>query len=118
MKPRSLRHRLEKASKLLVIIQKHIPEVSTRFADSSGIAGQVVVSGNHSNAGREAIRKLGKELESKGYSFKRTKNRWLGITTIHGKKEERPDIVIELETPMDRLNHAEESKSEAYSFSD
>ncbi len=104
MKPRNLRHRLEKAAKLLVIVQKHMPEVKCQFDDNKGDSGHLIV---HLPLGSDAS-KLGKDLESKGFAFTRTRNPWLGNMTYRGKKEEQPDILIEVEIHADRLNPSRE----------
>ena len=92
MKPRDLRHRLEKVAKLLVIVQKHTPEVSC------------VVDG--------------KDLEGRGYSFKEKKSPWLGQTTYTGRAKEKPTIVLTVPINIDRLAINEEEPERAYYFAD
>ncbi|MEM9226583.1 MAG: hypothetical protein AAGA45_01310 [Verrucomicrobiota bacterium] len=112
MKPRNLRHRLEKTAKLLVVVQKRMPDVSCQFADDKGEYGHLMLrlplGGDPS--------KLGKELESKGFVFTKTRNPWLGTMTYRGSKEEQPDIIIEIEIHADRLNPSVEIAPEAFSF--
>jgi len=116
MKPRELRHRLEKSAKLLVTIQKHLPDVEARFADDKAEAGQVIVS-THQLASSEAhISKLGVDLENKGYKFKKMTNKWLGNIIYQGYKPGQPDLLIEVETHVNRFNHAEDGRAQPFSF--
>lgn len=112
MKPRNLRHRLEKTAKLLVIVQKHMPDVSCQFADDKGDHGHLMM--RLPMGGDPA--KLGKDLESKGFSFTRTRNPWLGAITYRGSKDDQPDVIIEVEIQADRLNPSREIAPVPHSF--
>lgn len=116
MKPRDLRHRLEKSAKLLVTIQKYIPDAETRFADDKAESGQVILTTHQVAAPEALITKLGIDLENKGYHFYKTSNKWLGNITYHGYKKSHPDIIIEVETQVNRFDHAEDGRPQAYSF--
>lgn len=116
MKPRNLRHRLEKASKLLVVIQKHLPDVETSFAEEKGEHGEIVVScGDAYNPPKE-LPKLGRDLENKGFTFQRTDTPWLGLRTFRAKKESQPNIVLQLATQTDRSALAEETGPQPFTF--
>lgn len=112
MTPRNLRHRLEKAAKLLVTVQKHLPNARTQFIDDRGTAGQLVLF----TADIPEMHRLGGELESKGFQFTRTHNPWLGVIRYRGEKAEQPTVIIEIETIADRLYRAVEPKPEPFSF--
>ena len=112
MKPRNLRHRLEKSAKLLVIIQKYLPDSVCRFAEENGREGHLIV---HLNSGDDP-QKLGADLESKGFAFTRMHNPWLGLITYKGEKNDQPSVIIETETTADRLYRGSETASEAHSF--
>lgn len=112
MKPRNLRHRLEKTAKLLVIVQKHLPDCDCRFAEDKGREGHLVVHlGNSDNS-----QKLGADLESKGFSFTKMHNPWLGLITYKGTKGDQPSVIIEAETTADRLYRGAETSAESFSF--
>lgn len=117
MKPRSLRHRLEKSAKLLVIIQKHAPETDCRIDEDKGQHGHIIVDFAGSGMSQRKLHALGSDLESKGYSFKRKRRPWLGQVTFTGTAEERPSIVITQASAPDRLAIEEETPAKAYSFS-
>ncbi|WP_269539460.1 hypothetical protein [Cerasicoccus fimbriatus] len=112
MKPRNLRHRLEKAAKLLVIVQKHHPEVQCQFADDKGENGHLMIrlplGGDPS--------KLGQELESRGFAFTKARSPWLGAEIYRGAKSDQPRIIIEVEIPANRLSRGPEVAELAFSF--
>lgn len=116
MKARSLRHRLEKASKLLVIIQKHIPDVDCRLDEDKGDNGHVIADFNGSGVSRSKMVALGKELEGKGYRFLEKKSPWLGQITYQGKAEDKATIIITLPITKDRLGINEDAPERPYSF--
>ncbi len=117
MKPRSLRHRLEKSAKALVIIQKHTPEVDCTLDENKGEYGHLILNFESSDISQSKIVALGKDLENKGYRFKEKKSPWLGQTTYLGKADEKPSIVITLPIMKDRLAINEDSPEQPYSFS-
>ncbi|WP_309385576.1 hypothetical protein [Cerasicoccus frondis] len=112
MKPRNLRHRLEKAAKLLVIVQKHHPDVLCQFADDKGQDGHLMVrlplGGDPS--------KLGGDLESKGFAFTKARSPWLGAEIYRGAKEGQPRVIIEVEIPANRLSRGPEVAELPFSF--
>ncbi len=116
MKPRSLRHRLEKAAKLLVIIQKHTPDVDCRLDEDKGTDGHLVADFTDSGMSRSKMVALGKELESKGYRFTEKKSPWLGQTTYQGKADEKPTVVLTQPITKDRLAINEDSPEHPYTF--
>ncbi|MGJ8639724.1 MAG: hypothetical protein ACSHYA_10050 [Opitutaceae bacterium] len=116
MKPRSLRHRLEKASKLLVIIQKHTPDVDCRLDEDKGDNGHTIVDYTGSGVARSKVIGLGKDLESKGYRFTEKKSPWLGQTTYTGRSDDKATIVITLPISKDRMNINQDEPERAYSF--
>jgi len=118
MKPRSLRHRLEKAAKLLVIIQKHLPDVDCRMDEDKGQDGHVVVDFNGGDVSRGKVNALGKDLEGRGYRFSEKKNPWLGQKTYHGKAADKPSVILTLPITIDRLAINEDSPERSYSFAE
>lgn len=118
MKARSLRHRLEKASKLLVVIQKHTPEVDCRLDEDKGESGHTIVDFTGSGTSRSKIVSLGQDLESKGYAFTEKKSPWLGQTTYTGRLEDKSTVVLMLPISKDRLGINEDAPERAYSFAD
>lgn len=116
MKPRSLRHRLEKASKLLVIVQKHAPEVSCVLDEDKGEHGHLVVDFSGSGMSRGKMNALGKDLESKGYQFVEKKSPWLGLITYTGKDAEKPTVVFSVPIVKDRLAINEEQPGKPFRF--
>ncbi len=103
---------MEKAAKLLVIVQKYLPDAACRFADEQGDDGHLIV---HLQRGGDGA-KLGVDLEGKGFVFTRSRNPWLGLITYKGVKTEQPTVVIEVETAADRLYHGSETAPEKFSF--
>ena len=114
MKPRILRHRLEKASKALVLIQKHTPNAHCILDEAKGEHGHLILKFDDGDIRK--MNALGKELENKGYTFKIKKNPWLGQITYFGKADEKPAIVITRPITKDRLAINEDAPEEAYSF--
>jgi hypothetical protein len=114
MKPRSLRHRIEKAAKALVLIQKHTPNVDCIIDEDKGEHGHLILKFDDIDISK--INTLGKELESKGYQFKQKKSPWLGQVTYFGKAEDKTSIVITRPINKDRLAINENSPEQPYSF--
>ena len=118
MKPRSLRHRLEKAAKLLVTIQKHAPEVSCQVDEDRGEDGHLLVDFAGSGMSQRKLAALGKDLESKGYAFTKKDNPWLGQVTYTGKSDDKPGIVVTCPGRVDRVAIAKEGPAQPYTFKD
>lgn len=118
MKPRLLRHSLEKAAKLLVIIQKHTPEVTCMHNADKGENGHLVVDFAGSGMSRSKLLALGKDLENKGFRFTEKKSPWLGQVTYTGKSEDKPTILFSLPITKDRMGINEELPEQAFSFAD
>lgn len=116
MKPRSLRHRLEKIAKLLVTIQKHTPEVDCVLNEDKGDDGYVIIDFAGSGMSRAKMNALGKDLESKGYKFTEKNSPWLGQISYTGRDHEKPTLVFTLPITKDRLAINEASLEKAYSF--
>ncbi len=116
MKPRDLRHLLEKAAKILVTIQKHGPDVDCSIDETKGEHGQVVIDLKETRLGWDLIKQLGKELESKGYSFVETKSPWLGTTTYRGRSGDKPTVIISVPITKDRLAINEVIPDRDFSF--
>jgi hypothetical protein len=118
MKPRSLRHRLEKSAKLLWLVQRHQADADALYNPDRGEHGQVVVALNGELQPPAWMTKLGADLESRGYAFTETRNPWLGERTLRGKREDQPDCIFQLSCPIDRSSPTGESSSEPFSFKD
>ncbi|MFT4901404.1 MAG: hypothetical protein ACI81V_000677 [Lentimonas sp.] len=116
MKPRHLRHRLEKAAKLLVLVQKHVPEVDCRVDEDRGEYGQLVADFTNSDIDPRKMMALGQDLESKGYQFTLKKSPWLGQISYRGVAPEKTTIVLSQPINKDRLAINEDSPEKAYSF--
>lgn len=116
MKPRNLRHRLEKVAKLLVVVQKHTPEVSCVIDENKGQEGHLVLDFADSGMTRSMMNALGKALEGRSYKFTEKKSPWLGLTTYTGRANGKPTIVLSLPINKDRLAINEEAPEKAYSF--
>jgi hypothetical protein len=116
MKPRILRHCLEKAAKVLVFVQKHTPDVDCTLDEDKGASGQVILNFEGISVHQGKMIDLGKDLESKGYRFTKRKNPWLGQTTYQGRADDKPNIVITVPMTKDRLAINEESPEVSYSF--
>lgn len=116
MKPRSLRHRLERIAKLLVIIQKYTPEVDCVLDEEKGGCGHLVVDFSGSGMSRSKMNALGKELASKGYNFVEKKSPWLGQITYTGRDDDKPTVIFTLPIVKDRLAINDEALEKAYSF--
>jgi hypothetical protein len=117
MKPRSLRHRLEKTAKILVLIQKHTPEVDCVLNEEKGEHGHLVLDFGGSGMSRSKMNALGKDLESKGYKFVEKNSPWLGQITYTGRDGDKPTVIFTLPIGKDRLAINEEAPEQAYSFS-
>lgn len=118
MQPRSLRHRLEKAAKILVIVQKHTPDVSCVMDVEKGREGHLVLDFAGSGMSRSKMNALGKDLESRGYNFTEKKSPWLGQTTYTGRANEKPTIVLTVPINKDRLAINEAAPEKPYRFAD
>jgi hypothetical protein len=114
MKPRSLRHRLEKAAKALVVIHKHTPNVDCLLDEDKGEHGHLILK--FDDGDRSKMAALGKDLENKGYRFRVRKSPWLGQITYMGKADDRPSIVITRPIAKDRIAINEDSPEQPYSF--
>lgn len=118
MKARSLRHRLEKAAKLLVIIQKHTPDVDCRLDEDKGEHGHLIVDFQGTNTNPNKVTALGKDLEVKGYRFTEKKSAWLGQINYQGKSDDKITVVLTLPITKDRMNINQDTPERAYSFAD
>ena len=118
MKPRSLRHRLEKAAKLLVTIQKHTPEVSCIFDEGRGAHGHIVADFADAGVSRSKMLALGKDLEGLGYHFIEKRSPWLGQITYTGRVDEKPTVVLSLPISKDRLAINEQAPEKPFSFAE
>ena len=116
MQPRHLRHRLEKAAKLLVLIQKFIPEVDCRMDEDKGESGHLVVDFTASGIDPRKMVALGRELENKGYQFTQKKSPWLGQISYQGVAADKTTVVLTQPITKDRLAINEDSPAAAYSF--
>lgn len=116
MKARQLRHRLEKAAKLLVSVQKHTPEVHCNFDADKGSEGHLVLDFAQSGTSRSKMIALAKELESRDYKFTEKKSPWLGQITYTGRSEEKPTILFTLPIKQDRVAINEPAIEKEYLF--
>lgn len=116
MKPRSLRHSLEKAAKILVLIHKHTPDVECTHDELKGDNGYLILDFAGSGMSRNKMVLLGKDLESKGYHFTEKKSPWLGQITYLGKSDEKPSVVMTMPIVKDRVGINEDLPEEHYSF--
>ncbi|MDQ8206504.1 hypothetical protein SH580_01220 [Coraliomargarita algicola] len=116
MKPRSLRHRLEKIAKLLVTVHKHTPEVDCLINQDKGQHGHVVLDFAGSGMSRSKMNALGKDLQTKGYTFTEKNSPWLGQITYTGREEDKPTVVFTLPIVKDRLAINEETHEKSYTF--
>jgi hypothetical protein len=114
MKPRSLRHCLEKAARALVLIQKYTPNVDCILDENKGEHGHLILTFDEGSISK--VTALGKELESKGYLFKMKNSPWLGQITYSGKAAEKLSIIFTLPITKDRLAINENSPEQPYSF--
>ena len=117
MKPRSLRHRLEKISKLLVVVQKHTPEVDCQIMEGKGDNGHVVLDFGDSGTSRSKMNALGKDLQGKGYQFVEKNSPWLGQVTYTGRDGDKPTVVFTIPIVKDRLAINDEAPEKDYTFS-
>lgn len=118
MTPRNLRHRLEKAAKILVTIQKHIPDADCEFDASKGEHGHIQLSFVDKPVSPKAFVKLGKDLENKNYNFTEKLFPWIGQISYKGKNHEMPSVVMTMPHTQNRMDISQESPTRAYSFSD
>lgn len=117
MKPRNLRHRLERISKILVTIQKHTPEVDCVLDEERGDNGRIVLDFTGTGMSRSKMTALGKDLESKGYKFTEKRSPWLGQTTYTGRDgDKQPTITFTQPIVKDRLAINDESPEKPFSF--
>jgi hypothetical protein len=117
MKPRNLRHRLEKIAKLLVTIHKHTPEVDCVLDEERGDTGRIVLDFTGSGMSRGKMYALGKDLESKGYQFTEKKSPWLGQITYTGRDgDQQPTVAFTLPIVKDRLAINDQAPEIKFSF--
>lgn len=118
MKPRHLRHRLERIAKILVLVHKHTPEVECILDEERGDCGRIVLDFAGTGMSRSKMTALGKDLESKGYKFTEKRSPWLGQTTYTGRDGDKPSITFSTPIVIDRLAINDTSPENDYSFSD
>lgn len=118
MNPRNLRHRLEKASKLLVVVQKHTPGVNCVIDEDKGSNGHLVLDFAGTGMSRAKMNALGKDLESRDYTFTEKRSPWLGQSTYTGRGDDKTTIVLTVPINIDRLAIDEQAPEKAFSFSD
>lgn len=118
MNPRNLRHRLEKASKLLVVVQKHTPGVNCVMDEEKGSNGHLVLDFADTGTSRAKMNALGKELESRDYSFTEKRSPWLGQTTYTGRADDKPTVVLTVPINIDRLAIDDQAPAKAFRFAD
>lgn len=118
MKPRSLRHRLERAAKVLVLIQKHTPEVECRLDEDKGEHGHIILDFAGTGMSRSKMTQLGRELESKGYRFTEKRSPWLGQTNYCGRASEKPTVVMTVPIVKDRVAITDGTSEQPCSFAD
>jgi hypothetical protein len=114
MKPRSLRHCIEKAAKALVLIHKWSPNVDCLLDEDKGEHGHLIL--NFDDGESSKMTALGKDLENKGYRFRVKKSPWLGQVTYLGKADDKTAIVMTLPITKDRIAINEDSPEQPYSF--
>jgi hypothetical protein len=117
MNPRNLRHRLEKAAKLLVIVQKHTPGVNCVIDEEKGSNGHLILDFAGTGMSRSKMNALGQDLESRDYSFTEKKSPWLGQTTFTGRAEDKTTIVLTVPINIDRLAIDDQAPEKEFSFS-
>lgn len=118
MKPRNLRHRLERAAKVLVLIHKHTPEVECRLDEEKGECGHIILDFAGTGMSRAKMAQLGRDLESKGYRFTEKRSPWLGQTNYCGRASEKPTVVMTVPIVKDRVAITDNTSEEPYSFSE
>jgi len=118
MIPRNLRHRLEKASKLLVIVQKHSPEVSCMINAERGQDGYLILDFSKSENSGNRMKSLGSDFERRGYAFTEKRNAWLGQTTYTGRAVDKPTILMTCPIQQDRLAINESTTETSFRFSE
>ena len=75
MKPRSLRHSLEKAAKVLVTIQKHTPDVDCTHDELKGEHGHVILEFAAGTVVQAKAQALGRDLGGRAVTLER-KSPW------------------------------------------
>ena len=118
MNPRNLRHRLEKASKLLVLVQKHTSEVNCVIDEEKGENGYLILDFAGTGTSRSKMNVLAKELESRDYSFTEKKSPWLGQTTFTGRADDKTTVVLTVPINIDRLAIDDQVPEKAIRFSE
>ncbi|PXA05227.1 hypothetical protein DDZ13_04505 [Coraliomargarita sinensis] len=118
MNPRKLRHKLEKVSKLLVVVQKHTPGVNCVVDEEKGESGHLVLDFAGTGMSRSKMNALGKDLESRDYTFTEKRSPWLGQTTYTGRADDKPTVVLTVPINIDRLAIDDQAPEKAFSFSD
>lgn len=116
MNPRSLRHRLEKIAKLLVIVQKYTSEANCVVDQDKGREGHLVVDLADIPGREPKLAALGKALEDRGYHFTEKKSFWLGQITYTGRTDDKPTIVLSMPITIDRLAINDEAPETPYLF--
>jgi len=114
MRARSLRHRLEKAAKALVLIHKWTPNVDCLLDEDKGEYGHLILKFDDGDTSK--INALGKDLESKGYRFRIKNSQWLGQLTYLGKADNKATVVMTLPITKNRLAINDQSPERAHSF--
>lgn len=118
MNPRNLRHRMEKASKLLVVVQKHTPGVNCVMDEEKGDNGHLILDFADSGMSRSKMNALGEDLESRDYTFTEKKSPWLGQVTYTGRADDKPTVVLTIPINIDRLAIDDQAPEKAFRFSD
>ncbi|HKK18106.1 MAG TPA: hypothetical protein VJ952_05435 [Opitutales bacterium] len=118
MNPRNLRHRLEKAAKLLVVVQKHTPGVTCVIDEEKGSNGHLILDFAGSGMSRSKMNALGKDLEGRDYNFTEKKSPWLGQVTYTGRADDKTTVVLTVPINIDRLAIDQQEPERAYRFSE
>jgi hypothetical protein len=116
MNPRCLRHRLEKAAKILVTIQKHLPSADCALDAEKGENGHIQISFVNNPVSPNKFKALGEDLESKGYIFTEKLLPWIGQVSFKGKAADMPSVVMTLPAMQDRLQITLETPVRPYTF--
>lgn len=116
MKPRILRHRLEKICKLLVVIQKYYPDVNCVLHEDKGDHGQIAIELTSEEAAHPNMAALGGDLQTKGYQFTRKERTWLGQVSYTGRDPHKPTVVLTRPIAQDRLAIEDAEPETAHSF--
>lgn len=118
MNPRQLRHRLEKAAKLLVIVQKHAPGANCVVDEEKGDNGHLILDFAGNDTSRSKMNALGEDLEGRDYTFTEKKSPWLGRITYTGRADDKPTVVLTFPINIDRLAINDRAPETAYRFAD